>query len=1389
MNYTKNKESFTQCVGDYVCQMNKCIFDSNNNLDAVIYTDISECMQKCDKRIIQNEDNSLSSVNTMELSSGPGGTCNNCSLVASTRWNFPKMFAALDVSKESINQISCTFSAEIIVELPQLWQFDNDSPFCNINSKAVECAQNTENKTILQLTAEDILVLMRPQSSYNITTLPVSTRFLPSEFQEENRILFTFTSTGCLSNFNNDVNQFVELELISNSYKIVGHFSNLEMTASRTDILSLTPITMTFRNGALLRAGSWFMLRTAVADEAKFGECIKDVSAAWMLYKGEETNLELSVGPSNITFTIPSSFKGTIENGDEISITVENFRNKESGEDSLQKAYLSAYVDLTLAVDNSPILFYKVKPAGRSLKPSPLDIISVVLFGLCFVASSIIIRWHGLPLTLSTLYTDMVAVAALFSFATGCGGSLVWLFHPSQSIIYWSAAQYFFNSAMIFSLCFHWMTVLSFKCFKKLSFKSPVVLAYFFVNGCVLAFVVACTLFYRNKLHCVFDEEALTCSTEEECSKSVPANGKEVRTAVTNCEMSTFYLALGTGFIIYTFLLMVLSCMVMGRGRSLMLNEDSQDQLIRKSLTIFYFIIATTCVLYISAQVIFIAQFTSKSDQLSDLVWYIFIVWLPQCLPPLLLLFLQWNPSTENSIRQSEMHLGMAEEDGISYMVGASKEDVFNLTPRSSNSSPNMPYSKLRRQRYSLRESVLNSEDPGNKLRLVVRLKLPASFDRACFVSLDYFASKEVISGSDSFRTLCREAPWKFVGTTERVSAYDENNRDDNSRFSTASVATAIATTSSTHAIFPFVAVLEVPVVGPASNTLLRFMVHASTIGKKASGSTFFDRSSSLNEEGTRSSISSQQMSYQMTMFQPFCEFLTSSQAVLDAAASGQPLHVYASDETTCSVLDEDGQGLQSEIETLLKGNIRNAELSVQTVMMPGEAPMKDDMSSHKNIGNLIRFFQYDSEDGSSGLVVEDLQESVYANAIPRQLLELIAAERHEQIEEARSDLNHFLNLKKDKSNRGFYGNLIGQIQDEGDTAIAREWLEMRLKKRKEYVSLLRKNIQLLVNRDKHKLYFKASVEKKSDDLRFVPINLHIQDLLIGPTSAFINEEKRRSSKSVSTYEFTTVGAMAAHCYKFNKGGILSYQNRLQKMRDKISDNDYDLMKWPEELRQYDDLQWDLQLRMDCCLAQAMAALTASFVRKVEIAIQNPDVQKGEDILRQLSILGFLYQVESLLSTHGKEIGMIEDMAGAIAQLSSVAFVIQDVKDRPTNRFSFRVSRKKDSNDDAAVVKVSVSQKKAKDMTASSKGSNLKYLVLIQVVTGEVELPDRLAGGGEISVTPVLFTQGINEMQTIANNTERAKTELQDMININNLRPLKTFCDKYCRLAVALVSL
>lgn len=53
------------------------------------------------------------------------------------------------------------------------------------------------------------------------------------------------------------------------------------------------------------------------------------------------------------------------------------------------------------------------------------------------------------------------------------------------------------------------------------------------------------------------------------------------------------------------------------------------------------------------------------------------------------------------------------------------------------------------------------------------------------------------------------------------------------------------------------------------------------------------------------------------------------------------------------------------------------------------------------------------------------------------------------------------------------------------------------------------------------------------------------------------------------------------------------------------------------------------------------------------------------------------------------------------------------------------------------------------------------------------KLPDRLKEGRQIRIFPVLFTQGINEQQTIANTV--GDSSLQEEINKENLKELSEY--------------
>ncbi|RLN91941.1 hypothetical protein BBJ28_00026450 [Nothophytophthora sp. Chile5] len=75
---------------------------------------------------------------------------------------------------------------------------------------------------------------------------------------------------------------------------------------------------------------------------------------------------------------------------------------------------------------------------------------------------------------------------------------------------------------------------------------------------------------------------------------------------------------------------------------------------------------------------------------------------------------------------------------------------------------------------------------------------------------------------------------------------------------------------------------------------------------------------------------------------------------------------------------------------------------------------------------------------------------------------------------------------------------------------------------------------------------------------------------------------------------------------------------------------------------------------------------------------------------------------------------------------------------------------------------------------------SFSHLVIrVKLRSGKVKLGNALRHGGPIKVCPVLFTQGINEKQTLANNTGSSSTRLQDVINANSLKSLRHYCERY----------
>ena len=94
---------------------------------------------------------------------------------------------------------------------------------------------------------------------------------------------------------------------------------------------------------------------------------------------------------------------------------------------------------------------------------------------------------------------------------------------------------------------------------------------------------------------------------------------------------------------------------------------------------------------------------------------------------------------------------------------------------------------------------------------------------------------------------------------------------------------------------------------------------------------------------------------------------------------------------------------------------------------------------------------------------------------------------------------------------------------------------------------------------------------------------------------------------------------------------------------------------------------------------------------------------------------------------------MLEDMAVTVAQLSRVSFVIEDSKNKPMGRFSFRLPKKKE-REGSSIEKVTLSQKPKSD------GDITKYLVTVLVSCGKVPLPEKLVNCPFTLKTPRCLT-------------------------------------------------
>ncbi|KAI9911547.1 hypothetical protein PsorP6_009288 [Peronosclerospora sorghi] len=1079
---------------------------------------------------------------------------------------------------------------------------------------------------------------------------------------------------------------------------------------------------------------------------------------------------------------------------------------------------------------------------------SVYSVMSITLYAVALAGAILVTRMNGITFSKPTFYNDMTSLSIMMGFVLCIVGNAIWIrvstsvSSASGSSVYYSlyAMSICFMWTMMTSVCFHWGTVL----FNDLGpsghllvFTTYVILNMLFY-GIQLFGVMSFTSFYK----CAYDDYlknpfySLRLCANDYCPDLQPVQWKyAVDNVCKDVGYSGLFFPLRHSADLLIFLtsvgLLVLGGFVIQRGVRLIdqsghIFDDHVIKVMKKSL-ITYLVVILSIAIVLGTCCIMNAILYWKSWTINSVVWYIFSVWLPTLVPSVGFLVLQWNPRLHGMNQDPSLHV--KDPHFLHHTMSIMSERVENgklaLTTNGTGLSddwagilhfPDTEYNPIGQ------ESVDGAQ---NVLALAVQLVSSVPLTYACYVEL-YIAENTApeavdidVNADDSYEDLpvliyrrssinmfiesglhqegilnrrshsqsllgsgtplptpvpssTQAAKWSRVGFTETVLPTLVNTSSGDGTGAVTQVAT-------------FLSVLQIPLL-PA-NPLLRFVVYE--IPEKASSSPsslgdIYDshrlvRASSLqlDERARIARVSGMGMA-PPSRPKVFCEFSCAVHDMLSADEvnlvarqvshrSLSPIPSILSDATCLEVpttAPATGVAVIPEVDPSIP-RLRVKSMTVSPRQLKENSDFYITKSFQFAVGN--------------EMVIEDMVESPLTNELPRQYLELLISERTDDLTHAQNEAADFDAKVMSGLVSNLYDSLIEQIQGENDRTMVQTWLHDRVQQRKMYVEALRECHQLCIDRAEEGLNFKASTEKKSLVLRFLPINLHVQDMWVGPTADLRSQHSRRTSPSVKVYPTVTVGAFAAHCFKFRNGeSIISLRSTLQKrslsrVLSDVSEKNGSDVDWSDaDIRAADKARWNLTTRLDMCFSQALTTLIASFCRKLEHALQDPS---NCSFLHTIDSIGFLFQVESLLSTHGKEIGMLEDFSAAVDALKHVAIVLDTSP--PSHLPSTLLNLHMKNTTLPSVVSVRLSK-------GSTKGT---FTVAVGVRCPETTrelIPPALRSGGSICVTPVIFTQGINEMQTLANNASTKKTTLQDIMNRKSFAVLTRYIEKYKQLAL-----
>lgn len=320
------------------------------------------------------------------------------------------------------------------------------------------------------------------------------------------------------------------------------------------------------------------------------------------------------------------------------------------------------------------------------------------------------------------------------------------------------------------------------------------------------------------------------------------------------------------------------------------------------------------------------------------------------------------------------------------------------------------------------------------------------------------------------------------------------------------------------------------------------------------------------------------------------------------------------------------------------------------------------------------------------------------------------------------------------------------------------------------------------------------STAKKAAELEFVPTNLMVHSFHTSLTFS----EKAAAPESASSdlglpqallptqnpepplMWLISAGATSAHAISFKSGGLRKLRNEVAFARRQLdavlegglpdgnTEADTARQRTYEQLALgIEVLDINIERRTDVVISQGISVVVASFFAALDSVVSGSSRPGQEQLhyehqfLSALERIGYLVQLESLLSTRGSELHMLEDVAGTVRALNAA-------------RLELLCTRHEGDNSCLGV----------SEARAENGATRLVIRLGLRADCYDAlprRIRRRIGDGAEhvlVGVTTVLFTQGVNEQQSMANKIGSSDVRLQDAINRENLQTMGLFRER-----------